>query len=286
MQVLVLGATGMLGHVVFRFMSSAGHHVSGTVRSTHPPVKTASTGTAEARYITGIDVLNTDQLTQVMRNVKPDIVINCVGLIKQHSDGADTVQALMINAVYPNQLAKICDAFSARLIHISTDCVFTGKTGNYKETDIADARDVYGLSKFLGEIHTSNAITLRTSIIGPEQQTNRGLLEWFLSQEDHCKGYTNAIFSGVPTIILSEIIEQEILTRPALTGLFHIASEPISKHLLLGKIAHVYNKSIQIEPDDKLKIDRSLNAQKFEAATGYRTPDWTYMLQRMEQEDS
>ncbi|MFM8331419.1 MAG: dTDP-4-dehydrorhamnose reductase family protein, partial [Candidatus Methylumidiphilus sp.] len=185
------------------------------------------------------------------------------------------------NSLLPHRLATLCSIAGARLIHISTDCVFSGDRGGYTEDDPSDARDVYGKTKFLGEVTDSHTITLRTSIIGHELQTTHGLVEWFLSQERQCKGYTKAIFSGLPTVVLARIISDIVISRPDLSGVYHLAARPISKYELLNLIAAVYGKEIEIIPDDQFVVDRSLSAERFRVATGYVAPDWANLVKLM-----
>jgi len=169
----------------------------------------------------------------------------------------------------------------ARLVHISTDCVFTGRRGGYVESDEPDATDLYGRSKLLGEVDYPNAITLRTSIVGHELTGSRSLLGWFLSQDTAVKGYTRSIFSGLPTCELARVVRDFVLPNPQLHGVFHVAAEPISKYKLLTLVNETYGKGLLIEPDDQLKIDRSLNASRFREATGYVAPTWPQLVAQM-----
>jgi dTDP-4-dehydrorhamnose reductase len=188
---------------------------------------------------------------------------------------------MTLNSALPHRLLDLSNQFNSRLIHISTDCVFSGRRGNYQESDIPDADDVYGRSKILGEVFDSNSITLRTSIIGHELLTNYSLLNWFLAQNDSCEGYRNAIFSGLPTVIFSEIIRDLVIPNAQLTGLFHVSASPINKFDLLTLIAKIYRKKILIKPNDEIKIDRSLNSKKFKDATGFNPPPWENLINYM-----
>lgn len=270
----------MLGNAIVRVMSENQHlEVFGTVRANNIP-QIFSREIAK-KIITGVDVTNQDSLVKLFAEVKPDVVINCVGLVKQLAEVDDPLIALPINAMLPHQLAHLCGVYGARLVHISTDCVFSGTKGNYLETDVSDANDLYGKSKYLGEVDYSHAVTLRTSIIGHELQSAHGLIGWFLSQKQQCKGYTKAIFSGLPTVALAQIIRDFVIPNPALSGVYHVAAEPISKYDLLSLVADVYGKAINIVPDDHVVIDRSLNAEKFKHATGYTAPKWPELIKLM-----
>jgi dTDP-4-dehydrorhamnose reductase len=280
-RILVLGASGMLGHAVLRTMTEADNHeVWGTLRN--PSAARHFSPAIASRLISGVDVETSDALSSVFNTVKPDIVINCVGLVKQLSDGNDVLTAVPLNTLLPHRLAKHCSENGARLIHVSTDCVFSGKKGNYSECDTPDAEDVYGRSKLLGEVtDRAHAITLRTSIIGHELNSAHGLTDWFLTQKGRVKGYRRAIFSGLPTVELARVMRDFVLPNTALSGLYHVAAAPIAKVDLLNCIKHVYKKEIEIEPDDAVVIDRSLNADKFHRATGYVAPDWQTLVERM-----
>ncbi len=280
MKVLVLGASGMLGNAVLRIMhENHDWSVYGTVRSNHVP--SVFSDTQKKQIITGFDVQDHDALTKLFTKIRPDVVINCVGLIKQLADADDPLITLPINAMLPHRLANLCELIGARLIHVSTDCIFAGTKGNYTESDVSDATDLYGKSKFIGEVDYPHAITLRTSIIGHELNSANGLIGWFLSQQDACKGYTKAIFSGFPTVVLAKIMRDIVIPAHQLHGVYHVAAEPITKFDLLKLVAEVYGKKIEIVPDDRLVIDRSLNADKFNKATGYTPPRWRELIQTM-----
>ncbi|MGK5038800.1 dTDP-4-dehydrorhamnose reductase family protein [Janthinobacterium sp. GB1R12] len=280
MKILVLGVSGMLGNAVFRYCSEDSQHdVVGSARSDGVR-RNFSTELAQ-RIVVGTDVDNQDSLELLFARVKPDVVINCVGLIKQLADANDPLQAIPINSLLPHRLARLCDIAGARLIHVSTDCVFSGSKGNYLESDASDAKDLYGRSKFLGEVDYPHCITLRTSIIGHELNSAKSLVGWFLAQQGTVKGYTKAIFSGLPTIELAHVIRDVVLPQPALHGLYHVAAEPINKFDLLTLVAQAYGKQIEIVADEQLTIDRSLNAERFRAATGYVAPAWPELIQKM-----
>jgi len=270
----------MLGSSIFRmFNDKTNWNVFGTVRSEESIQ--AFSKTISDKLISHCDVTDNDRLSQVITQVNPDVVINCIGVVKQVSDAHDPVKMVTINSLLPHQLSKISANIDARLIHISTDCVFLGNKGNYTEDDIPDAQDIYGRSKLLGEVSSEHCITLRTSIIGPELNTRNGLLEWFLSQNDKCEGYAKAIFSGLPTIILAKIIAETIIPMRELHGVYHVASQPISKFNLLKLISDVYGKKIELISNSDLVIDRTLSADKFQKITGYKAPEWTEMIETM-----
>ena len=280
MKVLVLGASGMLGNAVVRVLSEeASWQVYGTIRAESS--KRFFNSCIAERLITGVDVEQQDSLVQAFIRTRPDVVINCIGLIKQLAEADDPLRAVPINTLLPHRLAKLCEFSGARLVHMSTDCVFSGDKGGYLESDASDSKDLYGKSKFLGEVDYPHAITLRTSIIGPELQSTHGLVDWFLSQNTKCNGYTKAIFSGVPTVILARIIRDVVIPRHDLHGIYRVAAPPISKYDLLKLIAKIYGKTIEIFSDDRLVIDRSLNANRFRDVTGYVAPSWEEMIKLM-----
>lgn len=280
-RVLVLGVTGMLGNAVFRvFSADAGHETWGTLRGggalRHFPAA------VHDHLLAGVDVLDQDALAGCLSRVRPDVVINCVGLIKHLADAKDPLTALPINAMLPHRLARLCELSGARLIHVSTDCVFSGRKGGYMESDTSDAEDLYGKSKYIGELHDlPHAITLRTSIIGHELGSNYALVDWFLSQQGSVKGFTKAIFSGLPTVELARVMKDFVVPHSNLNGLYHVAAEPIAKFDLLELVASEYGKEIDIRPDDQLVLDRSLDGSRFREATGYVAPLWPELIREM-----
>jgi dTDP-4-dehydrorhamnose reductase len=270
----------MLGNAMLRVMAEPGtHEVWGTARSAS--TKRHFTPALAERIIAGVDVEHFDTLAALFAKLRPEIVINCIGLVKQLAEADDPLLALPINSLLPHRLARLVDLTGARLVHVSTDCVFTGNKGNYRETDSPDAEDLYGRSKLLGEVSYPHTITLRTSIIGHELNSTYSLIGWFLSQQGKIKGYKRAIFSGLPTVELSRLVRDVVLPRPELSGLYHVAAAPISKHDLLKLVAEIYGKNIEIEPDEAVVIDHSLNAERFAAATGYIAPSWPELVKRM-----
>ncbi len=283
MRILVLGVTGTIGHATWRTLQDNRlYDVWGTLRSEH--ALSYFTEYSHAKLITGVDVLNQDNLIRVFEKVRPEVVINGTGLIKQLITANDPIAVLPINAIFPHQLAQICSISNARLIQISTDCVFSGKKGNYVESDMSDAEDLYGKSKFIGEIcQLSHVVTIRTSTIGHELTTQYALLDWFLSQKDSVKGYVNAIYSGIPTFELASVIRDYVLSNEKLSGLYHVAAKPISKYDLLQLIAERYNKKINIEPDEAVCIDRSLCAGRFNEQTGYLPAQWPILIEKLYQ---
>jgi len=279
MKVIVLGANGMIGSTMLRILArQAGWQVFGTVRSEsvlgRVPLEMAS------RLISGVDLTNSDALIRLFRKCSPDVVVNCAGLTKHVSGGTDPLEALTMNALIPHRLAELCSVSGARLIHVSTDCVFSGSKGNYSEADLSDARDVYGKTKYFGEVSSLGSITLRTSTIGHELGTQLGLLEWFLAQS-RCKGYRRAIFSGLPAVEFARVVRDFVIPNDSLSGLYHVGAELIDKECLLRVITREYGLTTEIEPDDSVVIDRSLDSRKFSAETGYRAPDWTTLIKEM-----
>ncbi|MDX9988232.1 SDR family oxidoreductase [Thiothrix unzii] len=279
-RILILGISGMLGSTLFRVFSANPDFITyGSVRSTSI-LKYFSEFTHN-KIITNIDVENSDALLRLFAQTKPDIVINCIGIVKQLADADNALISIPINSLLPHRLAHLCQINHARLIHMSTDCVFSGKHGNYLESDLPDAEDMYGRSKLMGEVDYPNAITLRTSIIGKELNGNRSLISWFLAQEREVKGYKKAIFSGFPTVEIARIIQDYVIPHHELHGLYHLSAEPISKYELLMSVAKVYRKSITITPDTNYVIDRSLNSDRFRSVTGFIPKSWSELIESM-----
>lgn len=280
MRILVLGASGMLGHAMVRVLAREPHHqVWGGVRSAQAAKHFAAD--PAVRIVIGSEAENEPRLASMMREIRPEVVINCIGLVKQTPAAADPIPAISINALLPHQLARLCGVAQARLVHVSTDCVFSGRQGGYTEADMPDATDLYGRSKLLGEVDYPHAITLRTSIIGQELASAKGLVSWLLTQQGVVRGFTRAIFSGLPSCELAAVIRDVVIPRPELRGIFHVASAPISKYDLLHLINKEYKKDLHIEPDGSLQINRSLDASHFRSATGYAAPPWPDLIARM-----
>lgn len=279
-KLLVFGATGMLGSAIYNYIVMGDEFdVVGTYRPGRMVGGLAQNKTS--RLVQCELDLGAINATALIEKIKPAAVINCVGVIKQRSEAAEVLTAAPINTVLPHQLQAACLAVGAKFIHFSTDCVFSGAKGNYMEDAWPDAVDVYGLSKFLGEVIGDGALTLRTSIIGHELSSARSLLDWFLSQDSQVKGFTNAYFSGLPTNEVARVTLDIIRCHPDLTGLYHLASEKISKYELLKLVNKVYKKNLDIVPDAKLKIDRSLNADRLLAAIGYEPRSWGELIAEM-----
>jgi len=283
LRLLILGGSGMLGHQLWRGLH-AQHDTWVTLRR---PVAdfTAHNLFDEAKAIQLDDITDDTALERALGQAKPEAVINCVGLIKQRDEASDEALALRVNAEFPHRLAKRCGEAGARLIHFSTDCIFAGTKGNYTESDPSDAADLYGQSKHQGEVADAHSVTLRTSVIGHELGTNLALLDWFLSQRGQAiSGFTKAIYSGFTTLEMARIVDRILTQHPALSGVWHVASEPISKFALLQLCREKLGWEGVIEPNDEFVCDRSLNADRFNQATGYTPPSWEAMISELAQQ--
>lgn len=234
------------------------------------------------RVLRNVETENFEQLKRIAGEVKPDVVINAVGVIKQLPISRDVIKTLQVNSIFPHRLAQIAETVGSRLITVSTDCVFSGRTGNYSEGDVPDATDLYGKSKNLGEVSAPRCLTLRTSIIGRELQSSHSLVEWFLQNRGGAvPGFTNAVYSGFPTIVFAGIIADLIENRRNLEGLYHVSSNPINKYDLLCLLNKYYQAEIAIEPDGDFKIDRSLDSTKFRKEINFAPPEWEQMIETM-----
>lgn len=285
LKVLVLGAGGMLGHKLVQRLPHHGVDTWAAVRGTNDISRFGLA--SEEKVIGFVDATAPESVRRAVELIGPDAVINAIGVIKQKEEAKHAAHTIEINALFPHRLYGICRDLGARLVHISTDCVFAGSGGNYREEDATDARDLYGRSKALGEVVSEGAITLRTSIIGRELSSSHGLLEWFMSNSGGTvRGFTKAFFSGFTTETLADIIASRILLDPELQGLYHVASERISKYDLLNLVNERLDLGITIEADEGLAIDRSLNASKFERETGFRAPGWNEMIESLAEDPS
>jgi dTDP-4-dehydrorhamnose reductase len=279
-KVLVLGATGMLGHVVARTLIRSGYkNIIATVRSEEHLNQLPNDIRPFA--VSGVDAVKMDSIEQVLSTSRPVAIVNCIGVIKQRCNSIENDALVSINGVFPHHLSRLSSRIGAKLVHISTDCVFSGKTGNYIETDLCDARDIYGKAKYLGEIVSEGHVTIRTSMIGHELSGKLSLLEWFLSQQGTVPGYTRAVFSGLTTNEIARVLVRHVIFNRNLCGLYHLSGKPIAKYDLLRLVANQYRKSIDITPDKSLIIDRSLNSKLFRESVGYNPPGWETLIEEM-----
>lgn len=280
MRILVLGGDGMLGHRLLKHLSQ-NHDVRVTLRR-GPSEYERYELFDEGNSYYGVEVLDRDAVTEVLADFRPEAVVNAVGIVKQRGAAKEAIPSLEINSLLPHRLALLCRAAGARLVHVSTDCVFSGRKGNYALEDVPDAEDLYGRTKLLGEVAEPGAITLRTSIIGLELSRKTGLVEWFLAQKGGIRGFKEAIYTGLTTAELSRVVERVLTEHPDLYGVWQVASAPINKHELLVRLSEILGREdVEITPDDAVKIDRSLSGVAFEGATGYHAPGWDEMLQEL-----
>ena len=283
MRLLILGGSGMLGHQLWRSLH-AQYDTWVTLRRSVADFA-AHNLFDQAKVIQVDDITDDESLGHALDQAKPDAVINCVGLIKQRDEASDEALAMRVNAEFPHRLAKRCSETGARLIHFSTDCVFAGTKGGYTENDPPDATDLYGQSKHRGEVADAYCVTLRTSVIGHELATNLALLDWFLSKRGQAiSGFTKAIYSGFTTLEMARIVDRILTQHPALSGVWHVASNPISKFALLQLCREKFAWEGVIEPNDEFVCDRSLNADRFNQATGYTPPSWEAMISELAQQ--
>lgn len=261
----MFGATGMAGHIAYYYLLNTGKY-----EITNVVFRTPLT---EDSII--VDVTNRDAVAEVVRRVQPEIILNCVGVLikgsKEHPDNA-----ILINAYFPHLLKKMADEVGAKLIHISTDCVFSGKRGNYTEDDFRDADDVYGRSKALGEVINDKDLTIRTSIIGPELKKNgEGLFHWFMNQHGEINGFKTAIWGGVTTLELAKAIDSAIMQNKS--GLVQLSNGVgIAKYDLLQLFKKIWHKQdVEILPFDGNGVNKSIaKSMRFD----YEVPTYEQML--------
>jgi len=273
----------MLGHRLLMHLQDR-HETKVTLRRELAAYERYGLFTLENSYW-GVEAKDTERLLEVVADFRPEAVVNAVGIVKQRGAAKEAIPSLEINALLPHRLALLCRAAGARLVHLSTDCVFSGCKGNYTEDDVPDAEDLYGRTKLLGEVTDAGCITLRTSIIGLELSRRTGLIEWFLAQRGEIRGFTRAIYTGLTTAEMSHVIERVLVEHPHLSGVWQVASEPISKYDLLVRFSEILGRDdVSIVPDDTVRIDRSLLPVAFEKATGYSAPGWDKMLKELSAE--
>ena len=279
-KIIVLGSTGLLGSTLLKYFSKQSNiKCYGIIRKNSDIDKLKNIKNIK---LYKIDYKNKNSITKVFNKIKPNLIINCIGIVKQLTHKNQLSEIIRVNSFLPHYLAELANMKNkTRFIQFSTDCVFSGTKGKYKETDFPGAQDIYGRSKLLGELTYPNTLTLRTSIIGHELQTKYSLLSWFLDQKKPIKGYKNAIFSGLTALEIAKFLEKFIIPNKKLNGMYHLSGNPISKYDLLNLIKSVYKKDIKINIDKKVKINRSLNSNLLQKQTGYKPPNWTKLIQEM-----
>jgi dTDP-4-dehydrorhamnose reductase len=283
-RILVLGAGGMLGHMAVRVLGET-FEVFGTTRGDKNSLPMLAKFLTKEQWLTGIDVLNDQQLEEVFALVKPDAVINCVGLIKQKMDSGSYIQSIEINALLPHKLYELSNKHGAKLIQISTDCVFTCDEGINNQSDTPNAADLYGRTKYLGEVNYGSALTLRTSIVGRQISGQESFFEWILGQKGNvASGYRNAIYTGLTTFALSRVISEILSSNFSLSGLWQVASQPISKFELMTKLNETLALNIDIQENIDFQCDRRLDGTPFLLETRIHVPSWDEMVQQFSQD--
>lgn len=278
MQILVLGASGMLGHQACRVLSGS-NEVHAALRCADDIGIYQQTFFRNCILHDRFDALNNEQFTALISHLRPDVVLNCIGVVKQVTHTHDPVMLIRINALLPHLVARTCTEVGSKLIQVSTDCVFSGKSGHYTEGDLPDPVDMYGRTKLLGEVSHSPHLTIRTSVFGRQLNGKYGLLEWFLSHKDRqVQGYRQAYFSGLTTRALCEIIKKILDRAFDITGTYHVAGASISKFELLSLINDRLSLGSVVNPDDSLVCDRSLDSRHFLQATGIAIPSYDSMI--------
>ena len=284
MKILILGGSGMLGHRLWVNLSQV-HKTWVTVRGNGSQLPDIPE--FPRKYVRPyVDALILDEMIRAIAFVQPNLVINCIGLVKQIPLANDPLSSISINALFPHQIASICSQAVIRMIHISTDCVFSGKRGQYVESEPSDAEDLYGRTKFLGEVAYPHTVTLRTSIIGRELKVRLGLIEWFLGEKGPIRGYKKAVYTGFTTDELSRIILNYVIPRTDLSGVYHVSSDPISKYDLLMLVKEAFGRNVTILPDEDFISDRSLDSTRFRQMTGYSPPAWSAMIDELRRNSS
>lgn len=307
-RVLILGATGMLGHKLCDVLGPApeldvhatrrgsglgardsGLGLSAGARRAEAEARDSAKGTEGTKvcYHDRIDLSRgTTALVPLLERLQPDVIVNAIGAIKHRDLRSAVDETFFINTALPHELAVLNPNRAGRVIHVSTDCVFVGDRGAYREADAPDATDIYGRSKAAGELDYGPHLTLRTSIVGFERQAHLGMLAWFFSQPRGATvpGYTHAIYSGLPTVTLARLIRGQLATAQPLTGLYHVASEPIPKYDLLLRLNETFGRGVHLVPDGSVRIDRSLDDSRFRSVTGTVRPGWDELLAELKQD--
>ena len=277
MKVLVLGGDGMLGHELYRELRDH-HEARVTLRLAFPQYRN---NFVESHVFAGVEVRGSQRIEQVIAQYQPAAVVNCVGIVKQRPESEEAIASIEVNALLPHRLAIACRAAGARLVQLSTDCVFSGDKGGYREEDRPDPVDVYGRSKLLGEVTGEGALTVRTSMIGRGLYRKTSLVDWFLAQKGKVQGYRRAVFSGLTTRELARVIRMILEKHPQASGLYHLSAAPINKYDLLTKLRERLAAQVDIVPVDEPRIDRSLDSTRFRRVFSYKPPEWDAMLDEL-----
>ena len=276
MKILVLGSTGLLGQALMKGFSNSQYNAFGTIRNLD--FTTFLPKVSPKSFIELDNVFELDKLKKVIEDLNIDALINCISISDINNQKECKLNSVF--AEFPQNLSNLCKQKNIKLIQISSDGVFSGKSGNYSEQDIPDPIDLYGKAKLKGEVQEENQLTIRVSMIGHDSIKHGGLLEWFINQKT-CSLYTDYIFSGLTTNELSRVMKDYILTNTKLSGLYHVAANPISKYDLLSMVSEIYNLKITINKDDSVKMDRSLSQKNFFEDTGYISPSWPELIEKM-----
>ena len=278
----------MLGHKLFQRLRLRHSDTHCTIRGSIRDGPLSKVDLFQSgNVVESLDVADFPAVERLLWENRPKFVINCVGIVKQRDEAKQAIPSIVVNALLPHQLAAVCDRWGGKLIHFSTDCVFSGERGNYHEDDFPDAQDLYGRTKSLGEVPTGRALILRTSIIGRELAHRKSLLEWLLEQNHkRISGYTRALFSGVTTNYMAKVVEGLIEYHADLAGLYQVTSQTISKFDLLRLLREAYELDIEITPDSDFFCDRSMKGGKFAKATGYIPPPWPQLVAELAKDDT
>lgn len=282
MRLVILGGTGMLGHTLWECLSRRFPDTYTTIRKGKGNYGDDHLFGSD-RVIDHINVMDFRMLEEALRAIRPDVILNCIGITKRREEPQNPIPSIVLNAMLPHKLAKLAADVKAKLIHFSTDCVFDGRTGHYSDDAPTNATDLYGRTKALGEVAGNNVLTLRSSFIGKELREGTELLEWFLSQKNTVRGFKNAIYTGLTTLELCRVIEKLLLDYPDASGLYNVSSEPINKFDLLRLIGEKMHRSVEIIPDESFHCDRSLDSARFRRDFGYTPPTWTKMVEELNQ---
>lgn len=275
-RILVVGASGMFGHEAIRVLAPD-FEVWGSCRSGE---NLPDLGIPAERLLSGLDATEPRGAYELLDRIRPDMVINAIGIVKQLEASHEAIPSIQVNSLWPHVLSDACRQVGARMVHLSTDCVFSGARGGYTEADIPDAADLYGRSKLLGEVAADpHTVTLRTSIIGWQLGPQTSLVGWFAAhRHEKLTGYRRAVFSGLTTTELTRVIRDYVLPNPAISGLYQVSADPIDKYTLLRDLAAAAGWDVDLTPVDSPVVDKSLDSSAFRAATCWTPPSWETML--------
>jgi len=281
MKILILGGNGMIGHKMYQVLSKNYLDTWVLFKKQIDQINFSEIFNKD-KVIENFDLIQFDKLKIILDNISPDVIINAAGVTIRRGINDDMYKSILINSALPHFLDNWTKINNKRLIHFSTDCVFSGKKDFYTEASVTDAEDTYGKTKALGEVVSKNSVTLRGSMIGRELENKTELLEWFLNQnKTTVNGYTNVIYSGITTFRMANYVDKIIRDFPDMHGIYNVSSNSITKYELVNLFNSYFNNESSIIPDNSYTSNKDLDSSKFYKDTGLIKPNWKELVEEL-----